>query len=552
MSATPAYEGTPAVRTKKLLTELVIAFMLAFVFRGFVVEGFVIPTGSMAPTLLGKHVRFHSPHNGYEWTTGPWDYADRVRRVPLSTQGAADPLTPTDPMTGLDLPRRETTNRRLSSGDRVFVLKYLPVLHRPARWDVVVFKNPGTHENYIKRLIGLPGEQIAIVDGDIFTRPFVEGQTDASGWDAWAKDDWAIARKSERVQRAMLVDIANSRHAPVQTDPAYRSPWNAGAGWDGVRSGSSYVYSGASDTTLKWSGAVPLTDRNAYNQSYASQGLRQFDEPGTGRQDPFWTSDLALAADFELAADTLVLRPEISVRGSSFRAGIDADGGSATIERRPRDAEDEWTTIASGSFPARGAGDLLSVEFWHMDQALWLFIDGTLVAGGPETGAYEMTPLETALAATGRMRQDLESASAFGDGVTKPGVLASRTLYREPGVRWGASGGAFTMHNVRVRRDIHYRVMPSGRATRGGHPEFFPTLGDEHYFMCGDNSAFSLDSRLWTEDMIVPWVRENIDDTPGVVNEDLVVGKAFVVYWPSLLHDGVPFAPDIGRVRWIW
>jgi len=561
MSASPAYQGTPAVRTKKLLSELLIAFMLAFVFRGFVVEGFVIPTGSMAPTLLGKHVRFHSPHNGYEWATGPWDYADRTRRVPLSAQGAGEPMNPMDPMTGLSLPRRETTNRALASGDRVFVLKYLPVLHEPRRWDVVVFKNPGSHENYIKRLVGLPGEQIAIVDGDIFTRPFVEGETAPSGWDAWAQDDWEIARKSERVQRAMLVDVVNSRFAPIAPDPAYRSPWVAGAGWDGVRSGSSYAYTGSGDTSLEWSGAVPLTDRNAYNQNYAYRGLGQRDEPREDSSDPFWARDLALASEFEVSSDTLVLRPEIACRGMVFRAVLECAAGAARLERRA-EGSDAWEPIDEGVFPPQSSGDLLSVEFWHTDQALWLFVDGVLVAGGPREGAYTMSPLETVLAATGLPRGTLESGGlvdpesgreiAVDDGVTRPGVLSVRSIYREPGVRWSMSGGGFTMHNVRVRRDIHYRNEPTNFATRGGHPDFFPTLSRDAYFMCGDNSAFSADSRAWTDRSIVPWVRETIADTPGVVDEDLIVGKAFVVYWPSLLDDGVPFAPDIGRVRWIW
>ena len=42
------------------IQSLVVAFVLAMVFRGFVVEGFVIPTGSMAPTLLGQHFKKHS------------------------------------------------------------------------------------------------------------------------------------------------------------------------------------------------------------------------------------------------------------------------------------------------------------------------------------------------------------------------------------------------------------------------------------------------------------------------------------------------------------
>jgi len=155
---------------KETVTSLTIALMLAFLFRGFVIEGFVIPTGSMAPTLRGKHLQFTSPANGYRWAVGPWNVA-RTNGIEVN-----------DPMSGQ---RISTANKKLSSGDRVFVLKYLPFLHTPERWDVVVFKNPGTNENYIKRMIGRPGEQVALVDGDVFVRPFVEGETDRAGWESW-------------------------------------------------------------------------------------------------------------------------------------------------------------------------------------------------------------------------------------------------------------------------------------------------------------------------------------------------------------------------------
>ena len=54
-----------------------------------------------------------------------------------------------------------------SMGDRVLVLKYLYAFQDPQRWDVVVFKNPtdpnGDAANYIKRLVGLPSEQLLIL-----------------------------------------------------------------------------------------------------------------------------------------------------------------------------------------------------------------------------------------------------------------------------------------------------------------------------------------------------------------------------------------------------
>ena len=40
---------------RETIESIAIAFVLAFLFRTFEAEAFVIPTGSMAPTLLGQH-----------------------------------------------------------------------------------------------------------------------------------------------------------------------------------------------------------------------------------------------------------------------------------------------------------------------------------------------------------------------------------------------------------------------------------------------------------------------------------------------------------------
>src|SRR5580704_117974 len=52
---------------KETIESILVAFILAFIFRAFVVEAFVIPTGSMAPTLLGAHMRFRCPDCGYRF-----------------------------------------------------------------------------------------------------------------------------------------------------------------------------------------------------------------------------------------------------------------------------------------------------------------------------------------------------------------------------------------------------------------------------------------------------------------------------------------------------
>ena len=44
-----------AASIRETIESVAIAFILAFLFRTFEAEAFVIPTGSMAPTLMGRH-----------------------------------------------------------------------------------------------------------------------------------------------------------------------------------------------------------------------------------------------------------------------------------------------------------------------------------------------------------------------------------------------------------------------------------------------------------------------------------------------------------------
>jgi hypothetical protein len=74
-------------------------------------------------------------------------------------------------------------------------------------------------------------------------------------------------------------------------------------------------------------------------------------------------------------------------------------------------------------------------------------------------------------------------------------------------------------------------------------------LSPDQYFVCGDNSASSLDARLWGEPD--PWVAQ-MDPDIGVVNRNLLIGKAFFVYFPApTWARGIPI-PDFGRMRFIW
>ena len=52
---------------RETVESIVIAFVLAFLFRTFEAEAFVIPTGSMAPTLMGRHKDVDCPKCGYRY-----------------------------------------------------------------------------------------------------------------------------------------------------------------------------------------------------------------------------------------------------------------------------------------------------------------------------------------------------------------------------------------------------------------------------------------------------------------------------------------------------
>ncbi len=95
---------------KETIVSITIAFVVAFVFRGFVVEPFLIPTGSMAPTLMGAHMRFDGPRTGFDWAVGPWSFDPGPNQFPTSMQHGPNgtPVVVTDPMS------RETLVYRLS------------------------------------------------------------------------------------------------------------------------------------------------------------------------------------------------------------------------------------------------------------------------------------------------------------------------------------------------------------------------------------------------------------------------------------------------------
>ena len=107
------------------LKSIFIAIFIALVIRSFIFEPFNIPSGSMKPNLLVGDFIFVSKYS----------YGFSKHSLPFSI-----PLIP----------------------GKIFS-------NKPERGDVVVFKTPQNNRtDYIKRVIGLPGDKIEIKNGIIF------------------------------------------------------------------------------------------------------------------------------------------------------------------------------------------------------------------------------------------------------------------------------------------------------------------------------------------------------------------------------------------------
>lgn len=532
------------------LKGIIIAFAFALVFRAFVIEGFEIPTGSMAPTLMGQHSLVTSPASGKIWPVGPSpDSYVGPQRIPNRNQN----YRTIDPMTGAEIVARDA---RLRAGDMVFILKYLFPFYTPKRYDVVVFKNPRDPAmNYIKRLIGLGPEELAIVDGDVFVRPLTSAAEPTAGHNTWALPNWTITRKPLDAQRIMWQPVFDTQFTPLSNSKDgrtwFRSPWKPDApkAWS-IENTPRYTYAGQGPSTLVWDTATRgINDYYPYNLEYPEEIRHSIPLPNGA----YPVSDIRVAVSYIPSQVNQPLTLTLAARAHEFRWTI--GDTTSRIEMRPAVADAPWASLATmqGSFtlPPNVAS---SIEFWHNDQSLSLFLNGKQLL----SAVYDWSPDQRLRNTLGLSSDDVYNAP--------PNVLMEYARYVPPKISLSVPGPC-TLTRIALDRDIHYQAnnyapkndptpsRASGTHSRAGqpaaatHPRQPVFLAEGEYFMCGDNSPQSLDARLWEEPY--GWVAQN-DPKTGVVGRDALIGHAFVVYFPGAYWMGgrLP-VPDAGRVRLI-
>lgn len=158
---------------------LAVAFFLFLVVRTFVVEAFQIPTGSMENTLL-----------------------------------VGDFLLVNKMVYGAEIP---------GTGVR------LPALDPPDRGDIVVFEPPpaagqAANTNYVKRIVGVPGDTISMVDGQLYrngeavfepyakhTRGFEDPRS--------SQFDWQYEKLATSGRRAQEYRPTRDNWGPIEVSP---------------------------------------------------------------------------------------------------------------------------------------------------------------------------------------------------------------------------------------------------------------------------------------------------------------------------------------------
>ncbi len=479
----PAIAEAPAGRTPnpgrgtvRQTIELLISLTICVVLvRTFSAEAYVVPTGSMAPTLLGWHRELVCPNCRCPFDVG---IDDGGRSAPAVCPNCGE----------ADLDRTTAVE---CGGDRVLVQKFLYDSRAPKRWEVAVFHFPGDpSQAYVKRVVGLPGESIRIADGDVYA-------------------DGQIVRKTLEDQRAMRIVVHDSRYEPKD---AGRFPrWSFRSGW-GYRSRVSGWSRSEGGFVHRARSGVGPGDWVIY---------RHWD-PGRRRQGP--VRDFYAYNGGELPADN-----EVADLGLEARMTVDrsVDAISAAL----RSGADQFLV----RIPVGLRGE---IELEHNGRRIPITGGQNLFHGD---GAWPRTVTLEASAFDRRVTVAVDGKLLFEPydyERPRPGPSVG-----EIPIGVGVDGGDLVVHELRVFRDVHYTATLAGMARLGHSVHSAVSLGPDEYFVLGDNSPVSNDSRFWTVGPVVPG--------------SMMLGKPFLVHLPGevvplkVFGRSVCWVPDPRRIRYI-
>jgi len=428
------------------LEAVVISIILALLLRHVAIEAFVIPTGSMAPTLYGDHYEVECPNCGFPFAIGRDDHTF-TKTVTLSAVCVQCQQRQ----------RFERSYEDVVGGDKILVNKLCYALRDPERYEVAVFVFPEQPwEHYIKRVIGLPGETITIENGDVF----IDGKR---------------ARKPDAIQDGTWIPVFDSRY--VQRTAGAGPHWETGpevgrdaSAWD------------TTDPTLPQARPLDPERPPTWIELSRNQGLRERELQRARRSARGIKDDLPYSTSGQGAKAVADLRIRATVRAqATARLGIREDDRivAASFPVGPGEQtfaiEVDGAAVAQARRPGLTPGGSHEIQLAYADDRARLIVDGELVLAWEDAFAP---------AATGKAFVGLQA------------------------------DGEVSFDALKVDRDVFYTPLERG----GPDPSYGEVdVPEDCFFVLGDNSPHSQDSRAW-----------------GYVSREHLVGRAFGVFWPVL------------------
>jgi signal peptidase I len=464
------------------LEAIAMAVIMALLLKHFVVEAYKIPSGSMQPTLIGD---------------------DRAQIF-----------------------------------DRILVDKVSYWFRDPKRFEVAVFKYPlDLSKSFVKRVVGIGPEDIAIQDGDLWRRG------DAS-------EPWAILRRPRAVQRETWKRLAlDAPDEPTWSLDPLPYDGSGGPAWEFAPRG--IVAHGPGRARFGARHWVVDDFLDGYPDA-----LREVvrAKPGSATHP---VGDLRVAGDVVVDSGTVAVAVELSEGPLRYRLSLPGPaapegarpGIRVRASARAEAAPDE--PFAEADEPLRlVAGRRYAFGAQNLDNLLELELDGEVlvaleIEGSPDQRAFAYLEVEGAEA-----RVELDRLMAYRDIYYTGGdlseysvpadeyfMLGDNTQDSSDGREWKltrlelpAPDGTADLVAGNTRRDDGDPWQANPWRTNGlGGPmvRFRDVFGEVH----------------WLPGNQIPYASppsENVSFVP----RRLIQGRAVLVFWP--------WSPKLGLYRWKW
>jgi signal peptidase I len=352
--------------------------------------------------------------------------------------------------------------------DRLLVDKLSPAIREPQRWDVTVFSYPlQKNQNYVKRLVGMPGEKLRIAGGNLYTVEDKDGRR-----------EHRVLRKPGRIQTGLWKEVFPARMLVRNETKALAGFFSAYPGRDWTEGEELGSFTAQLDGSV--ARRLKLVDRgdggfvdhvwDGYPTDWA-RAIRQ-QSGGGGRE---IVPDAWIEATFtpEDTIEALSLEVEV-VRPGHDRVtfALLVEAGKGWLQVRGNDPK---PALESGRFVCElPPGVATTIGFAHLDDELIGYLDGDE-----------------------KMRIDV-AAHHCRDGCELAGPGSTDQHAAVPQIALKGRGKV-RIDELCVRRDLHYvRTCGPGVGTANLAPDALIEIPAGHYFMMGDNTLQSVDSRGWT------------------------------------------------------